>query len=284
MSYIVVERGARDQLGEGPVWSQRRGELLWVDILGSTVHRMSLSDRRIRSLKLEGTIGWVLPRAGSNEFIAGFRNGFYSIDLDSGELRPIGHPEPDRVGNRMNDAKVDPAGRIWAGTKDDADKNAGALYRLDCDLTWRRMDDGYQVTNGPAFSRDGKTLYHTDSARRSIYAFDLDEEGAISGKRVWLEFLDEWGFPDGMTTDVEGCLWVAHWGGGRVSRFSPAGELIRSVALPAPNITSCTFAGERLDRLFVTSSSIDSADQPLAGALFEIDPGISGIPQPEFGG
>ncbi len=281
----VIERAQRDMLGEGPLWDEARQALLWVDIVGRQVHAVDIDSGRHTALPVPEPIGWVLPRAAADDFVAGFRSGFAFLDIDSGAIRPIGNPEPERPQNRLNDAKVDAAGRIWAGSKDDQDEQAsGALYRLDADLRWKRLDDGYGVANGPTFCPENKTLYHTDSAARTIYAMDLAPDGSLSGKRVWLRFEDAWGYPDGMTTDAEGCIWIAHWGGGRISRFSPGGKLLRSIALPATNITSCTFAGPALDRMFVTSSRIDAAEEPLAGCLFEIDPGVQGLPQPRFAG
>jgi len=285
MQHRVVPRAGRDILGEGPVWDSVRGELLWVDIVGQRLHRLDLTGGGIASLDLTEPIGWALPRCTATSFIAGFRSGFHILDVDTGERQLIGHPEADRPFNRLNDAKVDPQGRIWAGSKHDLDDSAtGALHRLDPSMTWRLCDDGYGVANGPAFSPDGRTMYHTDSALRTIYAFDLHDDGTLSGKRIWRRFDDDWGYPDGMTTDADGCLWIAHWGGGRISRFAADGALVGSICLPATNITSCAFAGERLDRLFVTSSTLDREDEPYAGALFEVDTGCIGLPPHRFAG
>jgi xylono-1,5-lactonase len=281
----IIARDNRDQLGEGPVWLAADNALAWVDIMAPAVHRMDLASGAITTLAMPEPIGWIIPRAHHSDWIAGFKSGFARFDPHSGAISPIGNPEPERTDNRLNDAKVDRWGRIWAGSKDDSDKRTpGALYRLDTDYNWTRMDDGYGVTNGPTFSLDGHTLYHTDSAGRTIYAFDLGADGSLSNKRIWKCFPADWGYPDGMTTDAEGCLWVAHWDGARISRFAPDGGLIRAIALPASNITSCAFAGPRLDRLFITSSSVDHADEPHAGALFEIDPGVCGMPQGLFAG
>jgi D-xylonolactonase len=285
MDYSIVQRPSRDRLGEGPTWVGSRNELIWVDIEGHAVHRLRLSDDRVVTLAVGEVVGWVLPRAGTPGFIAGLKSGFALFDLDSGARELLGSPEPDRPDNRLNDAKVDSAGRIWTGTKDDSGRtHSGCLYRLDADHRWHAMDHGYGVTNGPTFSLDGSTLYHTDSAARTVFAFDLAEDGSISGKREWLRFEDAWGHPDGMCTDAEGCLWIAHWGGGRLSRFSPGGKYMRSIELPASNITSCAFAGADLSRLFVTSSWIDHEDEPHAGALFEVDAGVGGLPPVVFAG
>lgn len=285
MTVRRIPRAERDLLGEGPLWVAGRNCLFWVDILAPALRWMDLADGTCGSRPFDERIGWIVPRVDRRDFVVGLKSGFHLFDLDADTLTPIGDPEPDRPHNRLNDAKVDAAGRIWTGSKDDREEeNSGALYRLDPDLRWSRHDDGYSVTNGPAFSLDGRTLYHTDSGARTIYAFDLTDDGGLANRRVFLRFADDWGFPDGMTTDAEGCLWVAHWGGGRISRFSPAGEHLRSIALPATNITSLAFAGPALDRLFVTSSAEGHEDEPEAGALFEVDAGVCGLPATAFAG
>jgi sugar lactone lactonase YvrE len=158
------------------------------------------------------------------------------------------------------------------------------LRRLDTDLTWREVDTGYHIANGPTFSPDHKTLYHADSAQRVVYAYDIDDTGALRDKRLFVRFQDDWGYPDGMTTDAEGGVWVAAWDGGRIIRFAPDGRLDRAIALPASQITSCAFAGPNLDRLFVTSAAMGREDEALAGSLFEVDAGVSGLPAGQFGG
>lgn len=283
--YRIIDRAGRDTLGEGPFWSPRRNTLFWVDIMGHALHALALETGQVRSWGFAEPIGWVIERAGRDDFVIGLKSGFAKLSLDPFHIDPIGHPEPDRPDNRLNDAKTDAWGRIWAGTKDDGDGGGpGALYRLDTNLDWTRCDDGYGVANGPAFSADGRTLFHTDSDARTIYAFDLAADGRLTNKRVHIRFAEKWGYPDGMTTDIDGGLWVAHWDGGRISRFHPDGRHDRSIALPASRITSCCFAGPELDRMFVTSASLDRPDEPAAGSLFEVDTGTRGLPQRPFGG
>ena len=166
-------------------------------------------------------------------------------------------PEPDRPHNRLNDAKVDAWGRIWAGSKDDRDEVAsGALYRLDPDGAWSRHDDDHIVTNGPTFSPDGRIMYHSDSGRRTVHRYALRPDGSLADKEVFLRFEDAWGYPDGMTTDADGGLWIAHWGGGRLSRFRADASLDRSIALPVSNVTNILFAGADLERMFVTLGGV----------------------------
>ena len=285
MNVTIIERPSRDRLGEGPVWDAIRGQLLWVDIMAPCFHRLSLGSGQVTTVMVDEPIGWLAPRRDRADYLAGFRSGFHVLDIETGARRLIGAPEPDRPNNRLNDGKVDPKGRIWAGSKDDTDQAAsGALYRLDPSLRWTRCDDHYGVANGPTFSLDGCTLYHTDSAARTIYAFHLNDDGSLSERRVWLTFAEDWGYPDGMTTDADGCIWVAHWGGGRISRFAPDAKLMRSIAMPASNITSCAFAGESLDRLFVTSSTLGREDEPLAGALVGVETGVRGLASARFAG
>lgn len=275
----------RAVLGEGPVWDARNGALLFVDIKGQRLHRLFLADNAHQSWDFDEPICWVIPRANAPGYIAGFKSGFKTLTFEPFELRHIGSPEPDLPNNRLNDAKADRWGRIWAGSMDDSETEAtGALHRLDANLESQRVDEGYGVANGPTFSPDGAILYHTDSARRVVYAFDLIADGALSNKRVFISFQEDWGYPDGMTTDADGGIWIAHWDGARVSRFTPDGALDRSIALPISRPTSCVFAGDNLERMFVTSASIGREDEPLAGGLFEVDPGVRGAPSYAFAG
>lgn len=272
-------------LGEGPVWDPREGALFFVDIKQARLHRLSLTTDTQTSWDMPEPICWILPRASKPGFIAGFKSGFAELLLEPMKITKIGSPEPEREGNRLNDAKVDPWGRIWAGSMDDAEQSAsGALYRLDPDLSWRRMDDGYRVANGPAFSPAGDALYHTDSAPGIVYRFALTEDGTLSDRRELIRFEEDWGAPDGMTTDAEGGLWIAHWDGARISRFTPEGILDQSIAMPVSRPTSCVFAGPALNRMFVTSASIGCTGEPLAGGLFELDVGFRGASAPCFAG
>ena len=281
----IAQTSVRCTLGEGPTWVARLNSLMWVDIVGRRIHMLDLATREVAQYDLDEPVGWIVERAGRNDFLIGLKSGIAEFDLATGKARPLVALESDRPDNRLNDAKVDRFGVLWAGTKDDTDRSAsGALYRIDRALKPVRVDDRYGVTNGPTFSLDGSTMYHADSAAKVIYAFDVDEDRTICGRRVWLEFKEDWGYPDGMTTDAEGCIWVAHWGGGRVSRFAPTGELMRSIHLPATNITSCAFAGPELDLMFVTTSTLGYEHEPQAGALFQIEPGVAGLKPTPFAG
>lgn len=273
------------ELGEGPFWSSRDHAVYWVDILRPTLYRYSLIDASVLSWHMPRKIGWIIERAGRPGFIAGLQSGFFELALDPFDCRPLADPEPDLPDNRLNDAKADHLGRIWAGTMDcDVRSATGSLYRLDPDFTISRQDSGYLVTNGPAFGLEHDCLYHSDTGLGIVYRFDMTADGELCNRTEFLKFPREWGAPDGMTVDSEGALWIAHWGGGRVSRFTPDGELERDIRLPASQITSCAFAGENLDRMFVTSAAVDRTDEPQAGMLFVVDPGVRGLAPNLFGG
>ena len=277
-------------LGEGPLWVARENAVYWVDIVSKKVYRYGVADDTRRAWMYEAGVTSLAERRQGG-LVGTVRDGFAFIDLEAGIFKPIVMPEADMPENRFNDGKVDENGRYWAGTMDDGEKlETGSLYRLDGDLTLHKMDENYTITNGPAFSVDGKTLYHTDTAKRTIFAFDFSEDGAISNKRVFAELVaKEEGYPDGMTVDSEDCIWLAHFAGSRVTRYSPEGKVIQVITMPVPNITSCTFAGPDLDTMYITTArhllkEEDVRKYPLSGSLFSCKPGVMGLLTPLFAG
>lgn len=279
----VVPGSGRSILGEGPLWSARENAVFWVDILGRRVNRLSLTDDAVTGWEMPEPVGWVIEREQGG-FIAGLASGFVELDLNPLGIHPIVDPEPGVAANRMNDAKADAAGRIWAGTMPfSCEGDSGAFYRLDRDRRCTRVDGPYCIPNGPAIAPDGGMMFHTDSARRTIYRMAVNDDGSLGPRATHIVFPSDWGSPDGMTLDADGHLWVAHWGTSRISRFDADGALERSIPLPASQITSMTFAGPALDRMFVTSAA-DGVKEAEAGALFEVDPGCRGLPTLRFGG
>jgi D-xylonolactonase len=275
-------------LGEGPVWVAREQALYWVDIKGLGIFRLD-SRGELTSWETPFRICSLAPR-GAGGFVAGTECGFALVDLATGSFDVFANPEPDRPGNRFNDGKLDRSGRFWAGTMDDREQAvSGALYRLDVDRSWQRLDDGYKVTNGPAFSRDGYRMYHNDSALQTTFIFDLDDRGMPSNRRIFARYGEGDGYPDGMTVDAEDCLWIAFWDGWCVRRFSPAGECLEVVPLPVQKPTSCAFGGPDMSQLYVTSASIgisaaERAVQPCAGGLFMLDTPHAGLEDAAFEG
>jgi len=277
-------------LGEGPLWAARENAVYWVDIVSKKVHRYALADGARRTWTFETEVTSLAERQQGG-LVGTVRDGFAFIDLETHTIEPVAMPEADIPGNRFNDGKVDENGRYWAGSMDDGEKReSGSLYRLDSDRSLHKMDGNYSITNGPTFSVDGKTLYHTDTAKRTIFAFDFSEDGAISNKRVFVQLeAEEEGYPDGMTVDSENCIWLAHFAGSRITRYSPAGRVLKVIPMPVPNITSCTFAGPDLDTLYITTarhllSDEDVRKYPLSGSLFSCKPGVPGLPTPLFAG
>lgn len=277
----------RATLGEGPVWVAAEHALYWVDIPEQRIFRLSEEDG-LRTIRAGQHVCSLLPRS-SGGFVGAGYSGFIAIDPEFA-VSPIATPEPDLPGNRFNDGKIDRAGRLWAGTMDRAEKQAsGSLYRLGPDLGWKRIDSGYRVTNGPAFTRDGARMYHNDSARQTVYAYDLAEDGTVGERGVHLHFGDGDGYPDGMTVDAEDCLWIAFWNGWCVRRFAPTGELLETINVPVQRPTSVAFGGADLDCLFITSARRDLSEQqlraqPQAGGLFMTRPGVTGIAELPFAG
>ena len=275
-------------LGEGPVWVEREAALYWVDIKGRKIFRVD-EQGELRDWATPFRVGSLAPRA-SGGFIAGTDEGIAAIDLEAGRFTIIHQPEAHLPDNRFNDGKVDRRGRFWAGTMDDLETEAtGTLYRIEQDLTASPIDVGYKVTNGPAFSPAGDIMYHNDSARQVTYVFDLDGEGKATDRRVFAQYGEGDGYPDGMTVDAEGCLWIAFWDGWCARRFSPAGECIAKLDLPVSKPTSCAFGGANCDRLYISSASVgldpqQLSAQPQAGGLFVTAPGVTGLPELPFAG
>ncbi len=288
---LVLDAKAR--LGEGAVWDAGRQLLYWVDIEGHAVHAFDPATRQDRSYALGDSVGTVVPRARGGVALA-LGRAFATLDLETRRLSVIAEPEEEkaRQGNRFNDGKCDPRGRFWAGTMAVSEAPAaGGLYRLDPDGRVRRMLESVSISNGIVWSEDARLMYYIDTPTREVAVFDYDDEtGAIANRRVAVRFPASHGWPDGMTMDAEGLLWIAEWDGDCVSRWDPAtGKLARRVKLPVSRVTSCVFGGAGLDELYVTTawSRLDPERrraQPLAGGLFRLRPGVKGRPAFAFAG
>ncbi|CAM8664238.1 6-deoxy-6-sulfogluconolactonase [Sphingobium sp. AntQ-1] len=280
----LIDRAVADSLGEGTLWSARDNAVYWVDILAPALNRLSLESGAVDRFAMPEPLGWVAEREAGG-FIGGFQSGFAEISLDPLAVTPFGDPEPHFPGNRMNDGKADAQGHIWCGTMEMAEAHdRGALYRLAPDRSWTVVDSAYRVPNGPAFSPCGTWLYHSDTAKQQMYRFRRTEHGA-TGREPFIRFGDADGYPDGMTVDADGHIWVAHWGGSRISRFTPEGRLDRAIALPARQVTNITFAGPNLDRMFVSSATV-GLDDPTEydGGFFEVESGARGLPTNLYAG
>ncbi|HEX3982444.1 MAG TPA: SMP-30/gluconolactonase/LRE family protein, partial [Acidisoma sp.] len=252
----------RAQLGEGPLWSARLDQVFFVDINGRRILSCGLGGEAAAEWTLDHRPCWLIETGEPDRFVVGLDHGIVTMRLTPGEpaemLHRITWPGAFPAGLRLNDAKADAGGRIYFGSMDDAEEAAtGHFYALAPDGTITHLDTGYTVANGPAVSPDGRTVYHTDSSARTIYAFDRSGDGTLAGKRVHIRFTEADGYPDGMTCDAEGGLWVCHWDGGRVTRFRPDGSRDRAIPLPVSRVTSCCFVGPALDRLVITTAAFE---------------------------
>lgn len=278
-------------LGEGPLWSARDNVLYWVDIRGKKLHALSLdAGAQIRTWDMPDLTNWIVLRK-SGGFLVGILRTVYALTLNPFKLTPLLTIEGDKTDNRLNDAKVDAKGRLWTGTMHmPFTQKTAALYRIDTDLSVHQVDAPYLCTNGPGFSPDGTKLYHNETSEGLIYVFDVVADGSLSNKRIFTKFAPDAGLPDGITTDATGGVWVAHYNGSRISRYLPDSTWDFDIMMPAKQVTSLTFAGENLDRLFVTTAAQPpvGSDDPQAGTLFEVPTpllrGHKGLPINLFAG
>ncbi|MEC3915901.1 SMP-30/gluconolactonase/LRE family protein [Nocardia sp. CDC160] len=277
------------RLCEGPVWDSRTQELLWVDIRGGQIHRATLADptpdlNPRATLTLTPPVSAVLPCA-SGRLLATVGDTIFRIDGSNEDISPVATvPMPgDGEGRRLNDAKVDPRGRLLAGTMVEAGGvGSAALYRVDPDGSLARLRTGITISNGLGWSPDGRTLYYADSPTHRVDVFDYDlDTGTLGEGKPFAHFPD--GDPDGLTVDAEGNVWVAVWGAGQVRAFDPAGNPHTTVEVGPSQVSSCTFAGPDLDVLVITTAAErEAAGEPHAGRLFACRPGVTGLPSTPF--
>jgi len=269
------------ELGEGPLWWE--SALWFTDIKRKTVHRFDPETGNGDSWQAPSEVGFLAP-LDAHRFIAGAKTVLYDFARATGDFTLIRQVEPDRPFNRLNDGAVDPQGRLWFGSMDDGESQPGGqLYRFHRG-SLAPMDSGYVITNGPAISPDGRTLYHTDTLQKRIYAFDLGVDGSLANKRLFVTIEEGAGYPDGPVVDSEGCLWTGLFGGWAARRYAPSGQLLESVSFPTANITKLAFAGPDLTTVYATTASkgLDAAAlaaQPLAGGLFQFQASVPGQPQ-----
>ena len=286
---IRVAHHGHDLVGECPLWHPTEHKLYWVDTRRPAIQRLE-NDGSVTVWNMPTNIGSIVFRRNGN-LIGALKNGFFEIDLSTGSLEIITDPEPNLPENRLNDGKCDAKGRFWCGSRDPTDTNpGGSLYRLNPDNSCKKMDSGFIVSNGMAFSPDGKTMVFGDSRGDTIWKYDLDpESGEIHNKRVYIKTDGVPWRVDGATFDSEGYYWCAMIGDGAVGRYDPDGRLDRVIRMPVTHPTMCNFGGPNLDILYVTSGTVflnevQKIQQPLAGSVFEVRGlGVTGVPEPFFG-
>jgi sugar lactone lactonase YvrE len=286
---IDVAVAGQDQLGETPLWCDRTKKLWWVDIERPKLRWLDPATGADGLAPLPGTFAGTQALTADGRRLLAEDLVLYALDLDSGARTDIASVEPC-LDNRLNDGRVDARGRFWVGTMDNQlHRPTGSLYRIDPDGTTTAMTRDVIVSNGIAFSPDWRTLYFTDTRRHLSFAYDLDlDDGTIGGRRVLADHTATGDRPDGACVDVDGCVWMAFFAGGRIVRHRPDGRVDRTIPLPVTNPTCLCFGGDDLKTLFVTSATKfltpeQRAAEPLAGALFAIHGAGQGLPEHRFG-
>jgi sugar lactone lactonase YvrE len=281
---------AKAVLGEGSIWDHRKKCLYWVDILEQKVNIYDPATGDNQAIKVPQDVGTVVCDTAGNLLLA-LRDGFARLDIDTSEVVMVAEQKAEGI--RFNDGKCDPAGRFWAGTMaDDMTDGAAALYCLDTDLAVKQMIDGVTISNGLVWTSDTRHFYYIDTPTFEVAAFDYDiDTGNISNRKVAIAIDGNMGHPDGMTIDEEDMVWIAHWDGGRVTRWDPkTGKLLETVRVPkASLVTSCAIGGPDLNELFITTASANlkaeqRKSQPLAGSLFRVQLDVKGVPAFYFKG
>jgi len=274
---------AKATLGEGPAWDSKTNTLYWVDILEKRIY----SDTRILA-ELDDLVGCLAP-CKNGHLILGTRLGFADLNPDTGQLTNLACLAEVPT-NRINDGKCDPAGRFLAGTMDMNEKDPnGALYSFDGKQTTRLLD-GITVSNGLAWSVDHKIFYYIDTPTRVVKAFDYEiASGQIANPRTVIQVPESLGWPDGMTSDSDGNLWIAMWGGAQVTQWNPkTGKMLEQISVPALQTSSCVFGGKDMNELYVTSARKGMGEEnlkkyPLSGGLFRVNTNVVGMQTFEFG-
>ncbi len=279
----------QNDLGEGPLWHPGEGCLYWVDIHAGSLYQ---STRDLKGYTQTGFKTGVsaLGFTVDDGFILATGEGFATWKKGQPQPDLIGNPIPERLSVRLNDGKVDPGGRFWAGSMD-TEHSQGVLYRLDPDGGQHTLLDGIGISNGLGWSPDRKRMYYTDSLTATIYVFDYDlASGAIANQQPWVQSNREEtaAVPDGLCVDTEGYIWSAQWDGWGIIRYDPNGQACLRVEVPAARVTSCCFGGPDLDQLFITTartglSDQELEDQPLAGNVFTCQTETQGQPVNYFG-
>lgn len=269
------------KLGEGPFWSPAEEALWFVDIKGRKIHRFHEASGATQSWDTPPDPSFILP-ARDGGYVVGLRAGLHRFDPQRGTFDLLCVVEPGASHNRLNDGYVDADGYLWFGSMDDNEAEpTGALYQL-TDNGCRRRDEPYVITNGPCVCHENRTLYHTDTLKKEIYAFAKTPDGELSAKRLFVTIDD--GYPDGPLADSAGTLWTGLFGGWGVSRYTPEGRLIGKLQLPCANVTKVAFGGPDLRTLYITTAwkgmtPAQRAAQPLAGGLFRVRVDVTGLPQ-----
>jgi len=278
-------------LGEVPLWHATTQCLWWIDVRTPSIQHWnpSTGTHQIYDLPTTSVGSWAFRRQGG--MLLSLQDGLYSFNPVNGHTTRLLTLESDISGHRLNDGRADNLGRFWIGTMHDTVRGAtGSMYRVDPDLSVHKAFDQVDIPNSTVFSPDDKLMYFADSPAKKIWVFDFDlAEGRVFNRRLFVDCASDNGVPDGSAIDQDGCLWNANYGGGRIVRYTPQGNIDRIVQLPVTQPTCCTFGGPNLDTLYITTArqkltQEQLAPQPLAGGLFALNTSTQGVPVAAFAG
>lgn len=289
--FILIDSiDVKNTLGEGVIWNHQSGAVWWTDIQECIIYRYHLASKTLSQWSTPERVGCMGFIENDSRLIVAFESGFAYFDCESGAVDYLAKPEAQVLGTRFNDGRVDRQGRFWSGTMvENADINTqlGSLYLLGRDNSAERKVSEVTISNGLCFSPDSQVMYHSDSPRREIYAYDFDaNSGEISAGRVHIKTAKGC-YPDGACVDSEGCLYSAQWGGSRVVRYSPEGQELEILPMPVSQASCVAFGGENLDLMFVTTAREDLSEkalsqQALAGSLLIYQTDFKGLEEPFF--
>lgn len=286
----VIELAGQDKatLGEGPLWDHRDCRLFWVDIVKGAINVLSPSTSAVQRIELGENVGCLALTARPDTVVGALRSGWHWINVETGEKRLIAGSPAGKM-CRFNDGAVDGAGRFWVGTLEDGEMNPiGELFRLDADLTYRSMDQGFLCSNGIAWSLDQRWMFFVDSRRDAIYRYRFDvETGTIGARDLFVDTSDHPGIPDGIAMDSDGILWCAFWDGAQVVGFDGSGVPRITLNVPALRPTSIAFGGSELQTMYITSARFGLSEMelrawPASGSVFEVDRATPGLPANVF--
>jgi sugar lactone lactonase YvrE len=291
MSEVEHVLAVQNELGEGPVWSVEEQALYWVDVYSGNYYRFTPATGKYEMVSVGVPIA-VLALRTCGGLVVATRDGLALWEPQTRELRYIAKPEEGKAYMVFNEGAVDCTGRFWVGSmnQDEEAPPEGTLYRLDPNGSVHAMLTPVGIPNGIGWSPDNTMMYFTDSAQRTIYAFDFDPAtGEITDRHIFVHHPEDPALPDGLTVDSEGFVWSAHWAGAKVMRYDPDGKVERVVHVPALNTTSCVFGGADLDELYITSAWMGHTEEqkgayPLSGDLFRVKTGIRGLEKFKFAG
>ena len=284
LNVVEIALDIKAELGEGALWNYRTQELYWVDINGKKLHIYNPLTKQNNSFTTPSKIGTVVPK-NEDEVLIALEDGVYVMDLNTGNTALFSNMASVLPNSRLNDGKCDSSGKFWVGSMQNSQETGKAnLYAIGATGTYDLKIDNVTVSNGITWSLNETIMYYIDTPTSKIKAYDYNSTtGEISNGRVVVSIPTSLGFPDGMTIDAEGMLWVGMWNGNAVIRFNPiTGNVMSKIEIPAHNITSCAFGGENLETLYITTASIDmtAAEKvmyPKAGAIFKVNPGVKGV-------